>query len=291
MTESVEKSVLVPLNPSEAFHLFFGGMGQWWPRAYTWGGDAMQAVGVEPRLGGLCFELGPHGFRCDWGRILEWDAPHRARLAWQIGPGREPVPDPGKASVVEVRFAPQGAGATRVTVEHAGFERHGAGADEYRAAMASGHGWPYLLDQFAAAVRLRQRKGPGHRAASHKPAGHDAVSPYLLVASVADALAFLKSTFEATELYKQALPDGTVKHAEVRIDDSVVMLGERPDGREPVRCSTHVYVPDVDAAYRRALAAGATPISEPKDQPYGDRSCGVRDADGNIWWIGTHLQA
>lgn len=126
---------------------------------------------------------------------------------------------------------------------------------------------------------------------SHKPAAHNAVSPYLLVSNVAHMLAFLQTTFDAVELYKQALPDGTVKHAEVRIDDSVVMMGERPDGRDPVHCSTHVYVPDVDAAYQRALAAGATLISEPKDQPYGDRSSGVRDNEGNILWIGTHLES
>ncbi len=124
---------------------------------------------------------------------------------------------------------------------------------------------------------------------SHKPAGHNAVSPYLLVSNVARTLAFLRATFDAVELYKQALPDGTIRHAEVRIDDSVVMMGERPDGRDPVRCSTHVYVPEVDAAYDRALAAGATSISEPKDQPYGDRSAGVRDDEDNIWWIGTRL--
>lgn len=125
---------------------------------------------------------------------------------------------------------------------------------------------------------------------SYKPAAHPAVSPYLLVRSVAGMLAFLKAVFDAIELDKQELPDGTVKHAEVRIDDSVIMLGERPDGREPVHCSTHVYVPDVDATYRSALATGASSISEPRDQPYGDRSAGVRDAQGNIWWIGTHLR-
>lgn len=125
---------------------------------------------------------------------------------------------------------------------------------------------------------------------SHKPAAHNAVSPYLLVRSGADMLAFLKTTFDAVELYKQALPDGTVKHAEVRIDDSVIMMGERPDGSDRVCCSTHVYVPDVDVAYQRAMAAGATSIAAPRDQPYGDRSSGVRDPEGNIWWIGTHLK-
>jgi len=124
--------------------------------------------------------------------------------------------------------------------------------------------------------------------AACKPPAHNAVSPYLLVRNVGKMLAFLGASFDALELSRSELPDGSVKHAEVRIDDSVVMLGERPDGREPVHCSTHVYVPDVDLAYRRALAAGASSISEPRDQPYGDRSSGVRDPEGNIWWIGTH---
>ncbi|MGH7961427.1 MAG: SRPBCC family protein [Candidatus Binatia bacterium] len=152
MTEIIERSVSVPLSPSEAFHLFFEEFGRWWPREYTWGQEAMEAIGIEPHVGGLCFERGPRGFRCDWGRILEWEPPHRAKLAWQISPRREPVPNPEKASVVEVRFKPEGSDHTRVTVTHGGFERHGAGASEYRAALASDQGWSYLLGQFVAAV-------------------------------------------------------------------------------------------------------------------------------------------
>jgi PhnB protein len=124
---------------------------------------------------------------------------------------------------------------------------------------------------------------------SHKPAGHPAVSPYLLVADARAMLAFLAATFGAQELYRKAREDGSIMHAEVRIDDSVVMLGERPDGRGPVHCSTHVYVPDVDACYASGLAAGASSVSPPTDQPYGDRSAGLRDPEGHLWWIGTHL--
>lgn len=123
---------------------------------------------------------------------------------------------------------------------------------------------------------------------THKPPAHNAVSPYLLVTSGEKMLAFLKGTFNAEEIYKAALPDGSVKHAEVLIDDSVVMLGERPEGEAPVHGSIHVYVPDVDDAYARALAGGASSISEPRDQPYGDRSAGVRDHEGNLWWLGTY---
>ena len=125
---------------------------------------------------------------------------------------------------------------------------------------------------------------------SYKPANHNAVSPYLLVENVKVMLAFLTTTFSAVELYKMELPDGSIKHAEVKIDDSIIMMGERPDTESHISCSTHVYVPDVDTCYKRALAAGAISISEPKDQPYGDRSAGVKDSEGNIWWLGTHIK-
>ncbi len=124
---------------------------------------------------------------------------------------------------------------------------------------------------------------------SHKPAAHNAVSPYLLVSDAPRLLAFLAATFGAEELTRTAGPDGSVRHAEVRIDDSVVMLGERPRHAEPAVGSIHVYVPDVDRTYRSALAAGGTSVSEPRDLPYGDRSAGVRDPEGNLWWLGTHL--
>lgn len=119
-----------------------------------------------------------------------------------------------------------------------------------------------------------------------KPACHTAVSPFLLVTDAGAMLAFLHAAFGAVELCRIQAPDGSIKHAETQIDDSVVMVGERSDA---IACSTHVYVPDVDDTFRRALAAGASSISEPRDLPYGDRSAGLRDAQGNLWWIGTHL--
>jgi uncharacterized glyoxalase superfamily protein PhnB len=124
---------------------------------------------------------------------------------------------------------------------------------------------------------------------SHKPADHNAVSPYLLVKDVKGTLNFLSSSLGAVEIYKMELADGSIKHAEVRIDDSVVMMGERPASQESIHCSVHVYVPNVDESYRKALAAGAQSISEPRDMPYGDRSAGVKDQEGNLWWLGTHL--
>jgi len=125
---------------------------------------------------------------------------------------------------------------------------------------------------------------------AHKPPLHNAVSPYVLARDVPRLLAFLTATFGAEELMRRAGPDGSVRHAEVRIDDSIVMLGERPTGEHDTVCSVHVYVPDVDRSYRAALAAGGSSIAPPRDLPYGDRSGGVKDPEGNLWWLGTHLE-
>lgn len=123
----------------------------------------------------------------------------------------------------------------------------------------------------------------------YKPDGYNAVSPYLLVKDVRTVLDFLVHAFGATELRRQVDADGAIRHAEVRIGDSVLMVGFRPWAELPVS-SVHVYVEDVDKVYARALDRGAASLAEPRDLPYGDRSAGVRDEQGNYWWIGTRLQ-
>jgi uncharacterized protein YndB with AHSA1/START domain len=157
--DSISRAVVVPLPPEEAFRLFGPGLQRWWPREYTWGQEALDAIAIEPREGGFCYERGPHGFRCDWGRVLAWEPPRRLLFSWQIGPGREPVPDPAKASEVEVRFVAEEAEATRVELEHRGFDSHGEGGDAYRAALDSEQGWPYILDRYAAAGGSRDAEG------------------------------------------------------------------------------------------------------------------------------------
>jgi uncharacterized protein YndB with AHSA1/START domain len=152
MGNTIRQTLSVSLPPAAAFSLFTEQLGSWWPREYTWSQDVLEAIGLEPRLNGICYERGPYGFRCDWGRVLAWEPPGRLQLAWQISPRREPVPDPARASVVEVRFEARAEGGTQVTLEHREFERHGAGATEYRTAMASRQGWPYILEAFAAAA-------------------------------------------------------------------------------------------------------------------------------------------
>ena len=76
----------------------------------------------------------------------------------------------------------------------------------------------------------------------------------------------------------------------MRIGDSVVMLGDAHGEHKPLQMMLYVYVDDVDATYQRALAAGAASVQAPADQFYGDRSGGVKDPFGNLWWIATHIE-
>lgn len=119
------------------------------------------------------------------------------------------------------------------------------------------------------------------------PDGYPTVSPYLLVEDVAALIDFLEQCFEAEEIRRMRRPDGSIQHAEVRIGDSVVMMGESTDEYPSKPAMLHVYVDAVDAVYERALQAGATSVAEPSDQPDGDRRGGVRDASGNQWWMAT----
>lgn len=144
----VTASVTVAAPPERAFEAFTSGFGDWWPRAYTWSQDVLEAIGIEPGVGGVCFERGPHGLRCDWGRVLVWDPPARLAFTWQIGPDRVPVPDPDRCSEVAVRFQAEGSG-TRVDLQHRCFERHGEAGAAYAQGMASEQGWPFILERFA----------------------------------------------------------------------------------------------------------------------------------------------
>src|SRR5258708_30889886 len=96
-------------------------------------------------------------------------------------------------------------------------------------------------------------------------------------------IGFLKRAFGAQELAKYASPDGVVHHAEIQIGDAVVEMGEAHGPYQPMQSMFYVYVPDCDAVYKRALAAGAKSIQEPTDHPYGDRSGGGAEP---IWETG-----
>jgi uncharacterized glyoxalase superfamily protein PhnB len=116
------------------------------------------------------------------------------------------------------------------------------------------------------------------------------VTPYLVVSDADTELAFLKATFGATEVECQRTPDNQVMHAEMKIGDSLVMLGQAGGRWTPRPAALYLWVDDVDATYARALHAGATSESEPEDKPYGHRNAGVIDQNGITWWMGAPVR-
>ncbi|MCI0624149.1 MAG: VOC family protein [Acidobacteria bacterium] len=125
---------------------------------------------------------------------------------------------------------------------------------------------------------------------SYKPNNYSTVSPYLIVDGASGTIEFLKSVFGAVELRRFSDAAGKLMHAEVRIDDTVVMIADGGDGWPPVPSYVHVYVKDVDAAYRRALEAGAASVQEPVKKEDEDKRGGVKDAGGTTWWIATKVE-
>ena len=129
-----------------------------------------------------------------------------------------------------------------------------------------------------------------HQGKSHIPEGLQSVNPYLHPRRAEPLISFLKRAFGAQEVAKYPSPDGVIHHAVVRVGDAVLEMGEAHGKYEPMPAMFYLYVPNMDAVYRQALAAGATSFQEPTDQPYGDRNAGVQDSFGNKWYIATHVK-
>jgi uncharacterized glyoxalase superfamily protein PhnB len=123
-----------------------------------------------------------------------------------------------------------------------------------------------------------------------KPNHYTSVSPYLIVNGANATINFLKQVFDATELRRFPDAAGKLMHAEVRIDDTVVMVADGGEGWPPLPSHVHVYVRDVDATYQRALAVGATSVQEPVKKEDEDKRGGVKDAGGTTWWIATRVE-
>lgn len=127
---------------------------------------------------------------------------------------------------------------------------------------------------------------------------YPAVTPYLCCKNAARAVEFYQRAFGASEIMRLAEPSGRIAHAELKIGDGMIMLAdEYPDinfrspetiGGSPV--TIHVYVPDVDATVKQAVAAGATLLRAVEDQFYGDRSGRLSDPFGHVWIVSTHKQ-
>ena len=116
----------------------------------------------------------------------------------------------------------------------------------------------------------------------HKPDGHTDISPYLIVDDAQAVLDFLAAVFDAPTLRIERGPDGRIEHAEARVGDGVVMMGQAPGG---AGAHVHVYVPDPEEAFARALAAGGGQVQPLERRGDGDLRGGVADGHGTTWWI------
>jgi PhnB protein len=123
----------------------------------------------------------------------------------------------------------------------------------------------------------------------YKPEGYTSVAAYVMADGAQRVIDFVKRVFDAEELRRFDDPAGKVVHAEVRIGDTVVMLCDGGGDSPPFTTWLHVYVPDVDATYRRALAAGGESVQEPAQRGDADKRGGVKDPAGNTWWIATQV--
>lgn len=128
------------------------------------------------------------------------------------------------------------------------------------------------------------------------PDGYHSITPYLVIKGADRAIEYYKKAFGATEIMRMEAPDGKVGHAELKIGDSIFMLGEEmpqtgyraPQGGSPV--GLMLYVNDVDHVFKQAVAAGGRVDKEIKDQFWGDRNGSVYDPFGHLWTVATHIE-
>lgn len=146
--EKIIKKITVGVAKDKAYKKFVDELNEWWPNEYTWSQDTLKEIKIEGKKDGLCTEIGPHGFRCDWGRVTELTENEQFWLKWQISPSRQPVPNPENASDIKVKFTDNGTSETTLEFEHFNFENHGDGAKEYQKMMNGKQGWDYILTKY-----------------------------------------------------------------------------------------------------------------------------------------------
>lgn len=125
---------------------------------------------------------------------------------------------------------------------------------------------------------------------SYKPDDYNSVSPYLIVEGAQKLIDLLRQVFNATEKRRYIRPDGKIMHVEVKVDDSIIMMSDATESYPPQKIMLHVYVPDVDATFRRAIAAGCELIEEPVQKTGDvDRRGSFYDFAGNYWSVATQI--
>jgi uncharacterized glyoxalase superfamily protein PhnB len=122
------------------------------------------------------------------------------------------------------------------------------------------------------------------------PEGYHTLTPFIIADGAKSVIEFLKKAFDAKVHDVHEQPDGKIMHAALQIGDSMLMMSDASERFPSSKIMINMYVEDVDATYKKAVAAGGTSLREPTNEFYGDRSCGVMDAAGNQWWIATHVE-
>lgn len=122
------------------------------------------------------------------------------------------------------------------------------------------------------------------------PDGYHTVTPYLIVDDPGAVIDFLKKTMDAQETYAMRDAAGKIRHAEVKVGNSMLMLGGAHGEWHARPGNFYLYVEDCDAVYKKGIAAGGRSVGEPSNQFYGDRHGGVADSQGNTWWFATHVE-
>ena len=144
--DDLTASVELPVSQQRAFTIFVHEFSSWWPPEFSWSGAKLLVdVGIDARVGGALYEIGPHELRWDFGLVTSLDEPRSLGFTWQIGPDRAPVPDPNQATEVLVSMASLESGGCRVDVVHRGWDRHGQHAATYRENFQQA--WPYALQR------------------------------------------------------------------------------------------------------------------------------------------------
>ena len=121
-----------------------------------------------------------------------------------------------------------------------------------------------------------------------KPIGYNSVSPYFIVSGGQKFIDLMKEIFNAKELRRYDMPDGSIMHAEIQIDDSVIMIGDSSEKFPPVQLVMHVYVPNVDETFQKAVDAGCEIVEQPTEREGDpDKRGTFKDFAGNMWSVGT----
>ena len=124
-----------------------------------------------------------------------------------------------------------------------------------------------------------------------KPAKINTINPYLIVEDVQELITFMTTVFNGKLQFKLNRPNGAIMHAEIKVGNSVVMAGEPTKEFGLFPCSLYIYVKDCDSFFDKAIRYGCESIFEPATMKHaGERYGGVKDKNGNVWWIATHVE-